>query len=103
MSHIILLLGLLDKIEWKLKSAMDHYNAALDIAKKANNKFGQGRIYNNIANILELLMDFEQAIEYQKQRLDIATEIEDRDGIVKACSTIAALYHTIGDYESSIE
>lgn len=82
---------------------MDHYNAALDIAKKANNKFGQGRIYNNIANIFELLMDFEQAIEYQKQRLDIATEIEDRDGIVKACSTIATLYHTIGDYESSIQ
>ena len=81
---------------------MDHYNEALDIAIKANNKFGQARIYNNIANILELLMDFERAIEYHKLRLDIATEIEDRDGIVKACSSIAALYHTIGEYENAI-
>ena len=85
------------KLQWRLSEAIERYNQSLDICIKANNKWGMARLYNNIANIYEMTMDFERAIEFQKLRLDIATELGDRDGYVKSCVCVAAMYHVLGD------
>ena len=93
---------MLNKLENNLEGALEHYNKSLDISIKANNRYAQGRLYNNIANIWEMTMDFERAIEFQKLRLDIATDQNESDSIIKACSCLAALYHTIDDCPNAI-
>ena len=89
-------------MQWKLSEAMERFETTLDLCKKRNNRWGMSRMYNNIANIYEMTMDFEQAIKYQKDRFDLAKQLEDRDGFVKSCASIAALYHTLQDSKSAI-
>ena len=91
------------KLQWKLSEALDRFNQSLEICQKANNKWGISRLYNNIANIYEMTMDFETAIKFQKDRLAIAKQLQDRDGLVKSCSCIAAMYHVLGEDQLAIE
>ena len=89
-------------MQWKLSEALDRFEQVLELCKKRNNRWGMSRIYNNMANIYEMTMDFEKAIKYHKDRLELAKQLEDRDGFVKACAGIAALYHVQEDNQSAI-
>jgi len=89
-------------LQWKLGEALERYNTSLEICTKANNKWGMGRLYNNIANIYEMTMDFDKAIEFQKKRQDIAVQLKDRDGNIKSCACLAALYHVKNDDHTAI-
>ena len=100
--NLLHIIGVINKQEWKLAKAMECYDASLNLAVKHNNKYAQGRLYNNMANILELQMDYEQAIEYHQKHLDVAVELNNRDGIVKSCGALASLYHTIEDLPTTV-
>lgn len=100
---MVLSLGVLLKLQWKLSEALERYDLSLEICKKMNNRWGMSRLYNNMANIYEMTMDFEKAIQYQKDRLELAKQLEDQDGLVKSCACIAAMYHTLHDHQSAIE
>ena len=90
------------KMQWKLSEALERYDKTLELCKKRNNKWGMSRIYNNMANIYEMTMDFDKAIKYHKDRLELAKQLEDRDGFVKSCASIAALNHTKQDNQGAI-
>lgn len=81
---------------------MECYKGSLELAIKHNNKYAQCRLYNNLANIEELLMNFEAAIEYQLQNLAVAKVLKNRDTIVKACGAIAGYYHTLDNLDEAV-
>ena len=76
---------------------MEFYQAALDIATKRNDGNAKLRLYCNMANVMELQMQFEAAIEYMEKMLEIATDKKKRDSVVKACGTLASLHHLLGN------
>ena len=100
--YLIDIIGVINKLEWRLGEALEYYKTSLTFALKQNNKYAQGRLYNNMANILEIQMDYQEAIEKHKLHLGLAIMLSDRDGIVKSCGAIASLYHTIHDIPNTL-
>jgi tetratricopeptide (TPR) repeat protein len=79
------------------------YSQLLDIARKTNNRQGEGAALGNLGVAYYNLGQYERAIDLYQQHLTMAREIGDRQGEGNALGNLGNAYDSLGQYERAID
>jgi len=83
--------------------ALNHFEKALEIEKKYNNKLGLAINYQNIGSIFERKGDFVQALQYYQKSLEYNNKIHSKVGKVICYTSIGNLYLKQGKTNEAIQ
>ena len=75
---------------------------AIEIAKEEGDRAEEGRAYENLGLVYELLKNFPQAIECYKLQLSIAEEMKNLAQEMVICTNLGYVYFTSGDSKTAI-
>ncbi|TVM03112.1 MAG: hypothetical protein CV087_06805 [Candidatus Brocadia sp. WS118] len=96
-------IGNLCKFFGEPKSAIEHYEKALNIARKIGDLRVEGSILGSIGYVYSQSGDARRAIEFYEKHLGIAGGIGDRHGEGDALSNLGTAYFQLGDVRRAIE
>ena len=84
-------------------TAMDIFNAALNQAKKLDNKPAIVDSYWNIGGAYTEIGNYKKALKYENYALELATEIGQINKVGFIHQYIGIIYHYMGDYDKSFD
>ena len=85
------------------RQAKGYYENALEIDILLDNKQDQASDYNDLANILKSLKEFESAVNIYQEALLIFLELKDRSGECTIYTNLGALYQSINNFKEAIK
>ncbi len=87
----------------QVRRAITYYERGLEIARKREDKRGEGAFLGNLGNAYYSLGQVERAIEFFQQALDIDREIGYRRGEGADLTGLGNAYYSLGQVERAIE
>jgi len=98
-----LLLGQLNRNIGNISIAMEHYNNAIEIEKRLDNKSLLGKIHNDIAVLLRMTGNYQEAIKECLKSEIIFKEVGDVSSLANLYNSMANIYHQgINDIDKAI-
>lgn len=82
---------------------LEHYQRALEIAKKINNPSLEAACISNIASVYIDLREYEKALKHYQQALNIHRNIYCSKGEAKNLEGIGNVYANLGKYEKALK
>ena len=87
----------------EFKKAIKFYEQGLAIARKIENRRGEGIVLGNLGSAYSALGEIRKAIEYYEQGLAIARKIENRDGEGVSLLNLGEANMVFGDWYKSLQ
>jgi tetratricopeptide (TPR) repeat protein len=94
-------LGLCYRVLCDVERARRHYEQALEVMNKINDRGGKAYVLTNVASLERLLGNLAEALSLCYQALDIYFDIKDRWGEGSVLRNIGILYSDLGDPEKA--
>lgn len=95
-------LGCVYHAKREFELALQTFKTSLDLAIEQDDSASEARIYNNMSNIYEKNMDFDSAIECQKNRMEKLHKCGDVNGQIKCAASLGSLFILVGEIRESI-
>jgi tetratricopeptide (TPR) repeat protein len=87
----------------RYQEAIDYYGQALEIAREAGDRAGEGTWLGNLGASYNLLDRYQEAIDYRERALEIAREVGDRASEGTGLGGLGASYSSLGRYQQAID
>lgn len=95
-------LGYLDHIQSNFEAALNHYFAALELAKEVENKDNEARILNYVGAIYKKQKLYNKAISHYKNALELVEELDFKPGISACLTNLAGVYMEVDRFEDAL-
>ena len=86
-----------------LSSALNTFQATLQIAVDTGNRMLEGTTLNNLSQIYDSRGDYDRALEYLEQALAICREVGNRSGEGTTLNNLSQIHRARGDYDRALE
>ncbi len=83
--------------------AIDYQEQGLVLARKIDDRLGEGQSLGNLGLIYYSQADYAKAINYQEQALALARKIDDRLGEGQSLGNLGIAYDASGNHTKAIE
>jgi tetratricopeptide (TPR) repeat protein len=90
-------------VQGDYEKAIQHYQAALQVAETNNYIKSAGRLYNNIASVYSRQGNYPEALAYHFKALGIREKIGDKNGIASSMNNIAIIYAKQNNYVKALD
>ena len=96
-------MGIVYRIQGKLKEALEHHQQALDIHRKSGNKIGEANDLCNIGNVYQIQGKLKEALEHYQQALNIHRKIGNKEGEANDLRNMGFIYQIQGKPKEALE
>ena len=85
------------------QTALESWQAALDIYRELNNRQGEAALLGNLGSAYDSLGEYQRAMDFHQQSLAIARDIGDRQSEANSLGNLGIVYDRLGEYQQAID